>query len=217
MSTDNIIISITGPSLTGKSNFERLMVERGCVALVSTTTRAPRTGEVDGTHYHFVTKEQFKKIVEQDGLIEEPAEVDGNFYGVQKREVVKALAHGKPVVVVCEPDGAKNIYNYAQAQGWQSFRVFLNNPQQLLVERFLDRFKEDSQATSPRYARRLVNMLTKERVEWVETALDGRAAYEAVFPSFNNENQEQVVDRVMKEALGSSLAKKSAPGPGGKR
>lgn len=210
MVPDNVLISITGPSLTGKSNFERLMVERGCVALVSTTTRAPRTGEQDGKHYHFVSKEQFKKIADEDGFIEK-VDVDGNFYGVQRREALKAFALGKPVVVVCEPEGARNIYEYAQRQDWQPFRVFLNNPQQLLVERFLERFKEDSEATNARYATRLINMMTKERAAWVEPALDGRAQYEAVFPSFNNENQDAVVNKVLTEALAPVVKKKPTP------
>lgn len=216
MQSENVLISITGPSLTGKSNFERLMVDKGCVALVSSTTRAPRAGEQDGKHYHFLSVEQFKKIAEQDGFIEQ-VQVDEHFYGVQKREAMKAFAMGKPVVVVCEPEGAKNIYNYAQRQGWKPFRVFLNNPQQLLVERFLERFKEDSEATNGRYAKRLINMLTKERETWVEPALDGRAAYEAVFPSFNNDNQEQVVNKVMAEALAPAMDKKNVIAPKAKR
>lgn len=210
MKSENVLISITGPSLTGKSNFERLMVERGCVALVSTTTRAARTGEVNGKHYHFVSMEQFEKIAKKNGFIES-VEVDGHFYGVQKQEAMKAFAKAKPVVVVCEPEGAKNIFEYAQREGWQPFRVFLNNPQQLLVERFLARFKEDDKATEARYAKRLINMLSKERETWVEPALDGRSKYEAVFPSFNAENQEDVINKVLKEALAPRPSKKVVP------
>lgn len=213
MNFENVLISVTGPSLTGKSNFEHLMVEKGCVALVSTTTRAARTGEQNGKHYHFVTREQFEKMQKEDGFIESE-EVDGNWYGVQRQEALKAFSKRKPVVVVCEPKGALNIYKYAQKQGWHPFRVFLNNPQQLLVERFLTRFKEDSEATEERYAKRLINMLSKEKFNWVEPAVDGRAQYEAVFPSFNAENQEEVITRVLKEALSPKphrVPKKTTP------
>jgi guanylate kinase len=47
---------------------------------VSSTTRAPRPGEVDGVHYHFITKEEFQAEVNQGHFLEHN-EVHGNFYG----------------------------------------------------------------------------------------------------------------------------------------
>jgi guanylate kinase len=145
-SKPNTIVIIAGPSLTGKSKLASLLIEQGFAALVSTTTRKPRDGEVSGKHYHFLSKEDFRaklgtkgfiEHVEVDSRLEEVdgkfVKVEGNFYGMSKDEVVKAFGAGKPVVVVCEPSGVKEIYKHAVGEGWNPVRVFLNNKPELLV------------------------------------------------------------------------------------
>lgn len=191
----NVLVSLTGPSLTGKSNLAALLVEQGFVALVSSTTRPPRAEEVNGKHYNFLTREEFEQKLKEDGFIEH-VQVGGNYYGVSRAEALKAFAAGKPAVVVCEPHGVKNIYEYAKNQGWTPFRVFLNNPVELLVTRFLERFKNDSKATADNYATRVINMLSKEQKEWVEPALNGTDAYELVLPEFGPKNQNEAVQLI---------------------
>lgn len=51
------LVTLTGPSCTGKSTVARKLVELGFVELISTTTRTPRQGEVEGVHYYFRSKE----------------------------------------------------------------------------------------------------------------------------------------------------------------
>ncbi|MCF0224568.1 MAG: guanylate kinase [Fibrobacter sp.] len=64
---------------------------------ISATTRAPREGEIDGVHYFFKTKEEFKKMIEEDALVEWN-EVHGNYYGTPKSFVEKTLAEGNRVL-----------------------------------------------------------------------------------------------------------------------
>jgi len=61
---------------------------------ISCTTRAPRMGEVDGTHYFFKTREQFQAMIAADELVEWN-EVHGNFYGTPKRFIEDTLASGQ--------------------------------------------------------------------------------------------------------------------------
>ena len=61
---------------------------------ISCTTRAPRTGEVDGVHYFFKTREQFQQMITHNELVEWN-EVHGNFYGTPKRFIEETLAAGK--------------------------------------------------------------------------------------------------------------------------
>jgi guanylate kinase len=77
---------VVGPSGVGKgtliTKFTELHKEKFGFS-VSYTTRTPREGEKDGVHYFFVAKDDFSKMIENDGFIEH-CEVHGNFYGTSK-------------------------------------------------------------------------------------------------------------------------------------
>lgn len=86
-----------GPSGTGKSTLiKRLMNEypNAFAFSVSHTTRKPREGEKDGREYHFVTREQMLKAVENDEFLEH-AEFSGNIYGTSKKAVEDVLSSGR--------------------------------------------------------------------------------------------------------------------------
>lgn len=98
---------ISGPSGVGKGTLVSKLLElRDDVALsVSATTRSPRPGEVDGKNYFFLTKDEFKNLIDADGLIEW-AEYAGNFYGTPLDFVEEQLAAGKNVILEIEVQGA---------------------------------------------------------------------------------------------------------------
>lgn len=75
---------------------------------VSATTRFPRPGEVDGVHYHFVTRERFQELVEAGGLLEW-AEFAGNLYGTPRQPVLEHLEAGRPVVLEIDLQGARQV------------------------------------------------------------------------------------------------------------
>ncbi|MEY8837566.1 guanylate kinase, partial [Cribrihabitans sp. XS_ASV171] len=77
-----LLIILSSPSGAGKSTLaKRLRAwDPSIVFSVSATTRAPRTGEVDGSDYHFYSEPQFKSAVANDQMLEH-AHVFGNFYG----------------------------------------------------------------------------------------------------------------------------------------
>lgn len=75
---------------------------------VSATTRAPREGEIDGVNYHFVTKEQFENLIENDEMLEY-ARYSGNYYGTPRFAVEKNLAAGLDVVLEIEVKGAQQV------------------------------------------------------------------------------------------------------------
>lgn len=75
---------------------------------VSATTRAPREGEVNGVHYHFLTREEFeRKIAEKEVL--EYTEYCGNYYGTLRKSINDLLEQGKDAVLKIEVEGAMNI------------------------------------------------------------------------------------------------------------
>lgn len=75
---------------------------------VSATTRAPREGEIDGVHYHFLTREDFSEKIKL-GEVLEYTEYCGNFYGTLKKSVDDLILSGKDAVLKIEVEGAMNI------------------------------------------------------------------------------------------------------------
>lgn len=102
---------ITGPSGVGKgtilSNFFHANKEN-VIFSISMTTRSPRPNEEDGVNYFFVTKEEFKKAVDADEFLEW-TEYSGNFYGTNKKFVMKKLNSGVNVILEIEAKGAMEV------------------------------------------------------------------------------------------------------------
>lgn len=96
------IICILGKSGSGKSTIEKKLESIGYNRIISYTTRKPRSGEVNGREYHFVTEEGFKQLIKKDILMEH-AIYSGNYYGAPRP--VGSINN----VIVVETDGFKKI------------------------------------------------------------------------------------------------------------
>ena len=109
MSKGNIYI-ISGPSGVGKGTVVKKVVEQNekIVLSVSATTREPRTGEVDKVHYFFLTKEEFKNIVAEDGFLEHAVYCD-NCYGTPKKAVFDKIEEGFDVILEIDIQGGLQI------------------------------------------------------------------------------------------------------------
>ena len=93
------VLLISGPSGCGKSTICKQLLEYDQVVFsVSATTRAPRPGEVDGTHYHFLSVDQFKARIEAGEFVEH-AEVHGNMYGTLRAPMREAISAGNTYLV----------------------------------------------------------------------------------------------------------------------
>ena len=99
MSTkDGIIIVLSSPSGAGKTTLvKKISFLNNYVISISHTTRTPRTSEVHGRDYFFITKEEFKKLIDNNELLEH-AEVFKNLYGSSKQFVFDNLKKGKNVI-----------------------------------------------------------------------------------------------------------------------
>lgn len=76
--------------------------------VVTATTRPRRPGEVDGLDYHFLSKDQFAEMIEQDALIEY-AIVYNDYKGIPKAQVREALASGQDVIMRVDVQGAETV------------------------------------------------------------------------------------------------------------
>lgn len=90
-----ICLVVAAPSGAGKSSILRALLARdpGLTLSVSATTRAPRPGEQDGTHYHFLDRGRFDRMVAEGEMLEH-ATVFGRSYGTPRGPVERALAAG---------------------------------------------------------------------------------------------------------------------------
>ena len=112
-SKKGFLIALSGPSGSGKgTSVKSLLSQRDDMVLsVSMTTRAPRPGEVDGVHYHFVTRELFEETIRQDGFLEY-AEYNGNYYGTPSAPINQWLNEGKTVILEIEVQGAEKVMDH---------------------------------------------------------------------------------------------------------
>lgn len=110
MKRKGILIVVSGFSGTGKGTLMKELVRtyENYALSVSMTTRKARPGEEEGKEYFFVSEEEFKQKIEQDGLIEY-ANYCGNYYGTPKEYVERQLEKGRDVILEIEIQGALKI------------------------------------------------------------------------------------------------------------
>lgn len=111
-----LLIILSSPSGAGKSTLAGRLRDwdTDIRFSISATTRAPRPGEVDGEHYHFVTEPAFKHMVTEGEMLEH-AHVFGNFYGSPRAPVQEAIETGRDVLFDIDWQGAQQIANSSLA------------------------------------------------------------------------------------------------------
>lgn len=109
-----LMFVMSSPSGAGKTTLTRLLVQKedNIELSISVTTRPRRPTEVDGVHYHFMTRPQFEKMRDNGELLEW-AEVHGNYYGTPAKPVEKALARGRDVLFDIDYQGTRQLYKRA--------------------------------------------------------------------------------------------------------
>jgi len=112
VTTPGNLFILSAPSGAGKSSLISALLKqestRPMQVSVSHTTRSPRPGEVNAEHYHFVSVEHFKKLIEQNAFYEY-AEVFGNYYGTSEAAIDAQLAQGIDVFLDIDWQGAQQV------------------------------------------------------------------------------------------------------------
>ena len=107
--SEGIMIILSSPSGAGKTTLVKLLSERkGFVTSVSHTTRTPRSNEVDGKDYHFISNEKFEKMINNKEFLEF-AKVFKNFYGTTKSNIFEELNKGNNVIFDIDWQGTNKI------------------------------------------------------------------------------------------------------------
>ena len=92
MNGNGMLVVVSAPSGCGKDTvFKEIRKKRDdIVESVSATTRKPRDGEIDGVNYYFLSDDEFKKLIEKDGLLEY-AVYNNCYYGTPVKGVNEAI------------------------------------------------------------------------------------------------------------------------------
>lgn len=185
-----IVVTLTGPSGAGKSTLESKLAQRGFARLVSTTTRAPRPGEQNGISYHFTDKDTFQTRLANGEMVEH-VNFNGHFYGLTKSEFDIAFSQEKPVVLVCDPIGLAQIKDFAAKEGWTMVTVFVDNPDEVILERLVSRMILSGSDGRNDHISRLAHFVQVER-GWRKL----RSTYDIDLTAYDASNGEQVADQI---------------------
>lgn len=156
-------ILITGPSGVGKGTIVRSLLQRHpelCLS-ISTTTRNPRPGEIDGVDYYFTSRNAFEKAIAGSEFLEW-TKYAGNYYGTPKTQVKELLEQGKLVILEIELLGARAIAETFP----DALRIFILPPSLAQLEaRLRKRGKDSESAIEKRLMRAKEEIAAKDEFE----------------------------------------------------
>lgn len=137
-----LLFILSSPSGAGKSTIARMLIDSdlGVAMSVSATTRPIRSGEVDGRDYHFVSAEEFDRLV-AEGAFLEWAHVFGHRYGTLRHEVFKTIEGGQDVLLDIDWQGTQQLKQVDP----DIVRVFILPPSMSELERRLRARGTDSE------------------------------------------------------------------------
>ena len=146
---DGTMIILSSPSGAGKTTLtKKISAKDNFTVSVSHTTRPPRTNEINGKDYIFVSKENFNELIQDDQFLEH-AEVFKNFYGSGKEKVYEELDNGKNVVFDIDWQGTEQIKK--KKLNYKLITFFILPPsKKVLLNRLIKRDLKDEKIVNER-------------------------------------------------------------------
>lgn len=148
------IFVISAPSGCGKSTIIGSLFDAGDLNLcfsVSATNRAPRPGETDGEHYHFLSTEEFRQAIADGKFIEWEQVYPGRYYGTLRSEIDRCLSQGRNVILDIDVNGALSV---KEQYGDRATTIFIEPPSiEALRERLEHRGTDAPEVIDQRVAR----------------------------------------------------------------
>jgi len=140
-----VMMVLASPSGAGKSSISRAIFEQdpNISLSVSVTTRARRTDEIDGKHYHFIDVAEFHRMRAAGELLES-AEVHSNFYGTPRARVEEKLSQGRDILFDIDYQGTLQLLEKVRAD---MVTIFILPPSIKELRKRLERRAQDSKGT----------------------------------------------------------------------
>jgi guanylate kinase len=131
-SHEPLILIVSGPSGSGKSTLVKKLLElAGTMFSISATTRPPRANEKEGEWYHFVSEEEFQRMVERGEFLEHARVFGKHSYGTPKKWLEEACRQGRDLVLEIDVQGAEQV----RAKLPESVAIFILPPSRQELEK----------------------------------------------------------------------------------
>ncbi len=179
------LVVLAGPAGVGKGSIVRWILENTdeFMLSVSATTREPRPSEIDGVHYHFVSRETFEAMVSQNQMLEW-AQVHGNhLYGTPLNELTRAEAEDRHLLLEIDLQGARQVREKIP----QAVMIFINPPSfEELERRLRSRGTETEQQIQTRLTTARTELAAAGEFDYQLTNLDLEACAREVVELVHN-------------------------------
>lgn len=199
---------LAAPSGAGKSSLIKALLSKAPdenlnpkQVSVSHTTRAARPGEVDGEHYHFVSREQFEALIAEQAFFEY-AEVFGNYYGTSRITIENTLSQGIDVFLDIDWQGARQV----KALMPDTCGIFILPPStQTLRERLVNRGQDEQAVIDQRMAEAVSEMSHYHEFDYVLVNDDFSATLQALSSIVQAQRLRTTKQKVRNQSLIVSL------------
>lgn len=204
-----LVFIISAPSGSGKSTLtnELLRSVPNLQFSISYTTRKPRGSEQDGREYHFVSREEFLKMVEAGEFLEHACVFGDCYYGTSSRTLKEAHAKGNDLVLDIDVQGAEQVKRNLP----EAVSIFILPPSREELERRLRR-RTESEKLVEDASRRCTD---EERQQIIQKRLRTAATEIENFSNFRyilvNDQKEQSIDRLEAIVLAERLKQSGEP------
>jgi len=157
---EGIIVILSSPSGAGKTTLVKEISRRNNFQIsISHTTRKPRSVEIDGKDYYFVSESEFKNLIDADKFLEY-AKVFKHYYGSSKDAVFTKLKNGQNVIFDIDWQGTQQIKK--QNLNYKIVTIFILPPSRdELYNRLLNRDKNDEKIAKER-----MTQFTEDVLHW---------------------------------------------------
>lgn len=178
---DNKVLIFSAPSGAGKSTIvgHILGIWKDTMEFsISATSRAPRGTEQNGREYHFVSPDEFRRLISEDSFVEYEEVYKDHFYGTLKSEVERIWAAGHVIIFDVDVKGGVNLKKYF---GEKALSIFIKAPSvETLRQRLVKRGTDSPEAIAERVEKASQEMEYAPQFDYVLINDDLATAFEEV-------------------------------------
>ena len=186
------MVIVSSPSGAGKTTLvKKISSENNFSISISHTTRKPRSYELDGSHYFFVSNSEFKKLISNEKFLEY-AKVFNNYYGSIKDTVIDKLNKGENIIFDIDWQGTEQIKQ--KNLKYKIITVFILPPsREELFERLLKRDQNDEKITNERMKQFKKDVLHWKNYDFVVINDNIQKCYNQIIDFIDKKKREEVV------------------------
>ena len=185
---EGIIVILSSPSGAGKTTLvKKISTEKNYSISISHTTRKPRSYEIDGNHYFFVSNSEFLQLIQNEKFLEY-AKVFNNYYGSSKKNVIENLKAGKNVIFDIDWQGTRQIRN--KKLNFKLFTIYILPPSKKeLINRLIKREKKNMKTVKKRMKEFKKDLSKWKEYDYVVINDDLKKCYQKIMYVIKNKNK----------------------------